>query len=193
MAKKTERRRGEALESAILKAAWEELETSGYANLTMEAVATRAETSRPVLSRRWPDRAHLAIAAIRHVLTSHPLAVPDMGSVREELISLLHQSNARGISTGLLSILQIGDYFRETGTAPEDLKQNIMQGELELLHTIIQRGVARGEIDDRKLTPRLLTLVPDLLRHELLMTRQSVPDAVIVEVIDTIFLPLVRP
>jgi len=54
---KAERRRGAALEAAILDAAWAELVAAGYAGLTMEAVAARAQTSRPVISRRWPDRA----------------------------------------------------------------------------------------------------------------------------------------
>lgn len=192
MDKKAERRRGETLENAILNAAWEELAANGYNNLTMEAVATRAQTSRPVLNRRWSDRAELAVAAIRHMLAQHPLSAPDLGSLREEMITLMRQSLDRGMSTGLLAMLQIGDYFHETGTSPRDFRQNIVPGELETLNTIIQRGIARGEIDAKKLTPRIITLVPDLLRHEMLMTRGHIPDRVISEVVDDIFLPLVR-
>jgi AcrR family transcriptional regulator len=44
-----ERRRGKALEDAVLDAAWSELADGGYASFTMEAVAARAHTSRPVL------------------------------------------------------------------------------------------------------------------------------------------------
>jgi AcrR family transcriptional regulator len=50
------RRRGTALEDAILDAAWTELIEHGYANLTLESVAKRSGTSRPVLARRWPNR-----------------------------------------------------------------------------------------------------------------------------------------
>ncbi|RYY09760.1 MAG: TetR/AcrR family transcriptional regulator, partial [Alphaproteobacteria bacterium] len=60
------RRRGAALEDAILAAAWIELQNSGYTNFTYEAVARRAETSRPVLYRRWQTKLELALAAIRH-------------------------------------------------------------------------------------------------------------------------------
>ena len=59
----TSRRRGATLEEAILDAAWAELIDHGYAEMTLEAVAKRAGTSRPVLYRRWPSRTKLATAA----------------------------------------------------------------------------------------------------------------------------------
>jgi AcrR family transcriptional regulator len=60
------RRRGQALDDALLDAAWDELVERGYGRFTIEAVAARAGTSRPVIYRRWPTRSDLAIAAIRH-------------------------------------------------------------------------------------------------------------------------------
>ena len=56
---RSSRRRGTKLEDALLDAAWEELQEVGYTRLTMEAVAARAGTSKPVLYRRWPNRARL--------------------------------------------------------------------------------------------------------------------------------------
>jgi len=59
------RRRGAALEAALLDAAWDELQVTGYQAMTMEAVADRAGTSRAVLYRRWPKRAELVVATLR--------------------------------------------------------------------------------------------------------------------------------
>src|ERR671937_754114 len=53
------RRRGAALEAAILDATWTELAAVGYERLSMEGVAARAGTSKAVLYRRWPNRADL--------------------------------------------------------------------------------------------------------------------------------------
>ncbi|MCO6003758.1 TetR/AcrR family transcriptional regulator C-terminal ligand-binding domain-containing protein [Actinoallomurus purpureus] len=53
--------------------------------------------------------------------------------------------------------------------------------------------LVRGEIDPARLTPRIAELATDLLRHELLMTLQPVPEETITEIVDDIFLPLVRP
>jgi Tetracyclin repressor-like, C-terminal domain len=56
-----------------------------------------------------------------------------------------------------------------------------------------RRGVERGEIDPERLTPRTATVALDLLRHEMLMTLQPVSEEAIAEIVDDIFLPLVRP
>jgi AcrR family transcriptional regulator len=55
-----------ALDAALLEAAWDELGEVGYPGFTLDGVAARAGTSRPVLARRWPNRAELVIAAMRH-------------------------------------------------------------------------------------------------------------------------------
>src|SRR5262247_3412802 len=77
-----QRRRGEHLEAALLAAAWDELAEVGFARLTMESVAARAKTGVAVLYRRWPNKDDLVLAAIRHYGTTHPVDVPDTGSLR---------------------------------------------------------------------------------------------------------------
>ena len=44
-----QRRRGEDLENALLDAAWQEFKSVGFYDLTIDAVAQRAGTSRAVL------------------------------------------------------------------------------------------------------------------------------------------------
>jgi hypothetical protein len=61
---------------------------------------------------------------------------------------------------------------------------------VENLERVIQRGVARGELDQSRLTSRISSLPLDLLRHEVIMTRKPVSKELIVEIIDSIFLPL---
>ena len=188
-----ERRRGKELEDAVLDAAWCELLDGGYASFTMEAVAARAHTSRPVLYRRWPNRADLAIAAIRHIMHKHPLNIPNTGDVRGDLIALLQQfSEERALFAAFFS-LQMSEYFSETDTSMADLRMSVLQGDHSQLDVVLTRGVDRGEIDRSKLTPRIASLPADLLRHEVLMTLKPVPNAVIAEFVDDIFLPLVRP
>ena len=187
-----ERRRGKALEDAVLDAAWSVLFGGGYANFTMEAVAARAHTSRPVLYRRWPNRADLAIAAIRHIMHQHPVDIPNTGNVRGDLIALLQQlSKYRALFAAFFS-LQMSEYFSETNTSMADLRTSLLQGNHGQLAAVLARGIERGEIDRSKLTPRIASLLPDLLRHEVLMTLKPVPNAVIAEFVDDIFLPLVR-
>jgi AcrR family transcriptional regulator len=188
-----ERRRGKALEDAVLDAAWGELLDSGYSSFTMEAVAARAHTSRPVLYRRWPRRADLAVAAIRHMLQKHPVTAPNTGNVRGDLIALLQQFSKNRALFAVFFSLQMSEYFSETNTSPADLRKSVLQGGHSQIDVVLARGVDRGEIDRSKLTPRIASLLPDLVRHEFLMTLKPVPNAAITEFVDDIFLPLVRP
>jgi AcrR family transcriptional regulator len=187
-----ERRRGKALEDAVLDAAWSELLDGGYAKFTMEAVAARAQTSRPVLYRRWPNRADLAVAAIRHNMRKNPVNVPDTGNVRGDLIGLLQQFSRNRALFVVFFSLQMSGYFSETNTSPADLRKNVLEGHHSQIDVVLARGAERGEIDRSKLTSRIVSLLPDLLRHELLMTLKPVPNAVITAFVDDIFLPLVR-
>jgi AcrR family transcriptional regulator len=187
-----ERRRGQALEDAVLDAAWSELLDGGYADFTMEAVAVRAGTSRPVLYRRWPNRADLTIAALRHIWRKHPVQVPNTGNVRSDLIGLLQQISKQRALFAVFFSLQMSEYFLETNTSLADLRRSVLQGAANPFDTVLTRGVDRGEIDQSKLTPRIAALLPDLLRNEVLMTLKPVPNAVMVEFVDAIFLPLVR-
>ena len=57
---------------------------------------------------------------------------------------------------------------------------------------ILTRGIGRGEIAAEKLTPRLAALPFDLVRYQLLILRQPLSAQDIAEIIDRIFLPLVR-
>jgi hypothetical protein len=57
---------------------------------------------------------------------------------------------------------------------------------------VLRRGIERSEIDPDRLTPRIATAPLDLLRHEPLMTLQPVPEQTITEIVDEVFLQLVR-
>jgi AcrR family transcriptional regulator len=194
-AKKATRRRGNALDEAILEAAWAELLDGGYAVFTVEAVAERAGTSRPVLSRRWQTRADLAVAAIGSYILKNPISVPDLGNVRDELAILLQKLSDRGMMTLVRVLFSMRDYFVETNSNLDDLRSELRKklGDSRPVDEVLQRGVQRGEIDPNKLTKRIASLPVDLLRHEGFMTLKPIPKAVIAEILDTIFLPLVSP
>jgi hypothetical protein len=57
---------------------------------------------------------------------------------------------------------------------------------------ILERAAARGEARD-EIGPRIARLPLDLLRHELILTHQPPSQRTLEEIVDDIFLPLVRP
>jgi len=187
-----ERRRGEALEAAILEAAWDELNERGYANLTVDSVARRAGTSKPVIYRRWSDKQQLVEAAVVSRNVTQLIAPPDTGSLRGDLIATLEDmSQKRGALLGQLSLLLAG-YFAETRTSYFELREAILAGRTSGRDEIMRRAVERGELDPARLTPRIAALPFDLVRAEAMMALRPVTPEVIEEIVDTIFLPLVR-
>ncbi|MBK1696592.1 TetR/AcrR family transcriptional regulator [Rhodovibrio salinarum] len=187
-----QRRRGADLERAILDAAWLELTERGYAGLTMENVAARAQTSRPVLARRWNGRVDLAIAAIRQQRQKFPLEVPDQGDLRTELLEYLERLSNRVSGIAAIFTLFASEYFNETSSTPQDLRTALIAGEKSVLASILDRAVERGEIDPQKLTPPINSLLTDLHRHHAIMTFSPPPPELRTAWVDSIFLPLVK-
>src|SRR5580698_11541331 len=90
---KQTRRHGAELEQAILDAAWEQLIAEGYEHFTIETVAARARTSKPVLYRRWKTREDLLRDTVRHRGAADLPVIPDTGTLRGDLLALLTRAN----------------------------------------------------------------------------------------------------
>ncbi|SOC18354.1 TetR family transcriptional regulator [Alloalcanivorax xenomutans] len=187
------RRRGADLEAALLEAAWTELTERGYSGLTMEGVANRAGTSRPVLARRWNHKAELAIAAIRQQMAKHPMAVADRGDLRTELLEYLELASTRAKGIAAVFTLFSSEYFQDTSSTPQDLRTALLAGGKETLRALLDRAVERGEILEQNLAPPVDTLLGVLFRHHVLMTFSPPPEALRTAWVDRIFLPLVKP
>src|ERR1700734_317458 len=84
------RRRGKVLEAAIFDVVFQQLAETGYVNFSIERVAAAAGTSKPVIYRRWPTRARLVYAALRANRPVLSFDAPDTGTVRGDVMFILH-------------------------------------------------------------------------------------------------------
>ncbi|WP_229830041.1 TetR/AcrR family transcriptional regulator [Actinoplanes ianthinogenes] len=182
------RRRGAALEEAILQAAVDQLIESGYAGLTMDAVARRAGTNKNALYRRWPDRLSLGIAAYRQI--ARAVQPPDTGTLREDALEMLRRAN-RHWSSPLGAILR--ELLAATGGATAQLTDQSADALAAPWLIILGRAIARGEASPEALHPRVATVAMVLLRNEFI-TRgvPTAPDDALVEIVDEVYLPLIR-
>ena len=107
-------------------------------------------------------------------------------------ISMTPARRSRALIT--LFAVQMADYLIETGTTPADLRDEFLSARTQPLayDVLMKRAAERGEIDPERLTPRILSLPGDLIRHEVLMTLKPAGHEAIIEIVDEIFLPLVR-
>ena len=186
------RRRGAALEAALLDAAWDELRATGYQAMTMEAVADRAGTSRAVLYRRWPKRAELVVATLRRHRPVLSGEVADTGSLRGDVLALLTRASDRLTAIGPETVYGLlGDYLADAELF-DHLRGDILQTGTEATTAILKRAAERGEA--RSGVPARIAAVPtDLFRNELMTRRTAPTPAAIAEIVDEVFLPLVRP
>ena len=184
------RRRGNELEGALLDAAWRELQALGYAGLTFDGVAARAQTSKPVLYRRWPTKADLVVAAMKHAGLFERRALPDTGSLREDvLVSLRNFNDARADFITAIG-LYLANIASESGLSPADLRARLLGDRVAGGPVLLERAVRRGEVPDRAYPSGLVTLPFDLFRHDLTMTLARVPEERLLEIVDEIWLPL---
>jgi AcrR family transcriptional regulator len=185
------RRHGAELEAAILDAAWEQLTAEGYEHFTIDTVTARARTSKPVLYRRWKTREDLLRATVRHRGAADPPALPDTGTLRGDLLALLTlANNTRNPMAALVSSM-LGSYYNQSGPTPAELRDAFFSQRGSVVEQVVNRAVERGEIDPDRLTPRIIALPFDLFRNEMMMTLKPVPDHVLRQIVDDIFLPLV--
>jgi AcrR family transcriptional regulator len=178
------------LEAAIFEVVLQELAQAGYVNFSIERVAAGAGTSKPVIYRRWPTRARLVYAALRANRPVVSFEAPDTGTVRGDVKVILHRVSEMvdELSPEVIFGL-IAELLHESESS---LFAEVHERNAKIMMEILARGVGRGEIAAEKLTPRLAALPFDLVRYQLMVLQQPLSAQDIEEIIDRIFLPLVR-
>jgi AcrR family transcriptional regulator len=174
------RRRGNTLEDVLLSAAWAELGTNGYTKLTMDAVALRAETSKTVLYRRWPSRAELVLAALGKFAPMNN-TVPNTGTLRGDVLELLRRLSKR--YEQYPEILQ--GLMKELPEAKTKVTQVAMK-------EILVFARERGEISGKSIPDRVAFLPFHLVIYEMSATRSPLKKKALMQIVDEIFLPLLK-
>lgn len=86
------RPRDPRIDGAVLAATVELLAETGYAGLSVDAIARRAATSKPAIYRRWPSKAHLVHEAVFPLGEATDL--PDTGSVAADVREIMRRTVA---------------------------------------------------------------------------------------------------
>ncbi len=178
----------------MLDAAWDELVEAGFAKLTMESVASRAGTGIAVLYRRWPNKDQLVLAALEHYRNSHPVDIPDTGTLRGDLLAVLTaMGEARAAFFAIAAAAAFSGLLANTGLTPAQVRDRIIGDQrLSRVRSIYQRAHDRGEIDLERTPSAVLAMPFDLVRHDLLMNLEPLKPTRIQSIIDELFLPLVH-
>lgn len=180
------RRRGPELDDALLEAAWEELQSGGYAAFTIDAVARAVGTSRAVVYRRWPNRAALVLATVRAHAGTVVGHVPDTGSLESDVIALLRALVERMRRTG---IDVAAGLFSELDEIPPEETREIIPAALQ---QIIEQARTRGELGGAPVPAAVLAMPGILIRYSMIAERSAPSDEALDHIAQQLFLPLVR-
>ena len=86
------RPRNRAIDEAVLRATVELIGESSYADLSLDAVAVRAGTSKPAIYRRWRGKAHLVHEAVFPIDAT--TEIPDTGSLEDDVRQMIRRTLA---------------------------------------------------------------------------------------------------
>lgn len=186
------RRRGRELEAAIHAAVVQIAVEAGVGGVTMEAVAARACTAKPVLYRRWRDRA----ALLRDTLVPLVMqAIPhhDTGSYRGDMMAILH--GWKGFFSSPEGVIAPGI----VGAMPHDpelaaaFRDGVIGWRKQAMTETIERAVARGEVRADVRVDVARELGQALLWHRFLVTGDDISDDLIEHIVDDVLVPYVSP
>jgi AcrR family transcriptional regulator len=145
-----------------------------------------------VLYRRWPSKQDLVLATLSEHIRRDFVEAPGTGSLRGDVLALLNEANKLRVRVAVLLFTRLGGFYREANTNLAELGAYVQGGRDAVLDDVIERAVARGEIKPGQVNERIARVPVDLFRYELMMTLQQVPERVIEEIVDDVFLPPVR-
>ncbi|HZD71388.1 MAG TPA: TetR/AcrR family transcriptional regulator [Actinomycetes bacterium] len=140
------RPRSERAHRAILRAALELLLEQGFAEMSVEGVASRAGVGKATIYRRWPAKADLVAEAVGRM--SHKALDPvDTGSVRGDLMALAEQAfkteEADEVTEIMLKLMVERARHPEL---QEAFLRRVVHPRRRLMADILQRGIDRGEL-----------------------------------------------
>jgi AcrR family transcriptional regulator len=186
------RRRGDELDTAIRTAVLSLLADQGPAGVTMEAVAAAAKTSKPVLYRRWPDRASLLRDTLLQIATA---AIPhdDAGSYRADMLTVLRGwltlftgANAHVLRAAVAACA----HDPELAAA---FQHDVIGWRKQEMAALLQRGIERGDVRPDVPVEIARELGQSVLWHRLLVTGDPITDDLITTLVDDVLVPFVAP
>lgn len=166
----------ERVTRAIERAVFREWAATGYAALSMEAVARRAGVGKAAIYRRWPSK----LAMVSDVLTRVDLLLASKvqgKTLRDDVAALLWQ--VRRVLRNPLVARILPDLHAEMPRNPElaaAIRSNVQINRRARAEEILERGIARGELAPDLDKDLAIDMLGALLYWRMIVTRQAAAD-----------------
>ncbi|WP_260992351.1 TetR/AcrR family transcriptional regulator [Mycobacterium deserti] len=179
------RPRDNEIDAAVSRAARELLAEVGYAQLTMDATAARAGTSKAAIYRRFKSKAELLFAATVH--GSKPQPPADTGSLRGDLRALGRRIRSDMSAPAAREV--VPHVIAEIGRSPdvsERLRSLFVASERHEIEAILTRAVRRGELQRMPNVATVHRMLGGALLFTIMVIDEPMADAELANVVDVL-------
>jgi AcrR family transcriptional regulator len=171
--------------AAAIAATLAELAESGYAALSIESVARRAGVHKTTLYRRWGTREELVLETMLD-RAGERIAVPDTGSLREDLLGLARTAAANAATPEVAAMARA-----VAAQAPHDSRlaaanRRFWDDRLALDSTIVERAIERGEVPAGTDPRQVIESVLGPIHLRLLLTGEPIDDRFLEAIVDVV-------
>lgn len=184
--------RGASRAAAILDATLQLLGESGYDQLTIDAVAARAGSSKTTIYRRWPDKSALVCAALISASERHPELPSHATSLREDLIALVALLAKVAVTEdpgAFASLLAAAQKDSAIATA---VRATAVEPRRRDCRDVIQRAIGRGELHDPGLAAVLYEVAIGQIIVRFLLQSDGFSEAQQVDFVDSTLIPVLN-
>jgi AcrR family transcriptional regulator len=178
------RPRDRALDDRILDQLLTLLGSHGYAGLTLDELAARSGVAKTTILRRWPSKAAVAAAGVER-LALQSVDVPDSGTLRADLLALLHgaeETFVRGRGQFVARLI------REAGHHPEitELIHAVIHTRRQAYRRVMALAIARGELNPSVDQDLMIDMLIGPIWTRLLITRDPITGEYVDSVVEAV-------
>ena len=184
--RKTGRPRDQRVDKAIVAAVVELMAEAGIGELRMDAVAGRAGVGKAAIYRRFRSKDELVAFVLAETVNTE-ISIPDTGSTERDLRQLMDEAVAlyrQPAAAGLMHAL-VEATRRDHGLA-KSVRERFLPQRRAALADVIQRGIARGDLDPDLDVELVLDVLAGPLFYRLLVTGGPIDDQLAAGVVDLI-------
>jgi AcrR family transcriptional regulator len=167
----------ENVTSAIAAAAFEELAETGYARMSMDAVARRAGVGKAALYRRWDSKDAMLIDLVARAVRDSALIKADTGTLRGDVEAYLRATSSQ-LGGRLVSRIA-PDFLAESPRNPAlaaALREVIATPRRESAGAMLSRAIDRRELPADLDHDLALDLLAAPLGFRLLISQSAIDD-----------------
>ncbi|WP_327098066.1 TetR/AcrR family transcriptional regulator [Nocardia vinacea] len=176
--------RSARVRQAVLDATLQAMAEHGPDAVSVAEVARQAGVHETSIYRRWGTREQLILDALLSY-SQQQLPVPDTGTLREDLVTFAH-SVAHYLAGSLGKALTRSMAVSGDDPVLAANRAQFWQSRLDLARVMIDRAVARGELPEDTDAAAALELLIAPLHFRALLTRQSIDDRHVRQLVDAL-------